>query len=282
MSPSPAGPVLITGCSTGIGRSTAERLLKRGATVWASARRRESLRKLEDLGAHVAVLDVTDADNCESVVQRIIDTHGPIGALVNNAGYSESGPIELVGDEAARNQFETNVFAPMRLARLVLPSMREVGRGRIVNVSSMGGRFTFPAGGWYHASKYALESLSDALRFEVAPFGIQVVLVEPGPVATEFGGTALASESIAIDGENPYADLIHALNLAYGSAYKSTKIGGPISADRVARVIDKAITKKQPRTRYPVGAMARGLITTRRLLPDRAWDAFVGRTFRLP
>src|SRR2546426_10733303 len=185
--------VLITGCSSGIGRATALRLARSGWTVYASARRPETLTPLADAGCRTLALDVTDEQSMGAAVASVEQAEGAVGVLINNAGYSQSGAIETVPLDAARRQFETNVFGPVRLAQLVLPKMRAQRWGKIVNVGSMGGRLTFPGGGYYHATKHALEAISDALRFEVAGFGIDVILLEPGLITTEFGEAAAAS-----------------------------------------------------------------------------------------
>src|SRR5215207_10344230 len=186
--------VLITGCSTGIGRATAERLAKRGLTVYATARRLESVADLEAAGCRTLALDVSDEESMRAAVGAVEEAEGAVGALVNNAGYSQSGALETIDIDDARRQFETNVFGLLRMCQLVLPGMRRAGRGRIVNVSSMGGKLTFPGGGIYHATKYAVEAISDALRQEVRPFRIDVVIVEPGLIRTGFG--AVAAESL--------------------------------------------------------------------------------------
>ncbi len=186
-------PVLITGCSTGIGRATAERLGRAGWNVYATARRPESIADLGAAGCQTLALDVTDEASMSAAVERVRAEAGPVGALVNNAGYSQSGAIETIPMDSVRRQFETNVFGLMRMCQLVLPGMREAGSGRIVNVSSMGGKLTFPGGGVYHATKHAVEAISDALRFEVAGFGVEVVVIEPGLIRTEFGETAVGS-----------------------------------------------------------------------------------------
>src|SRR3954462_9336625 len=185
-------PVLITGCSTGIGRATAERLPGEGDNVHATARRPESIEDLARLGMKTHALDVTDEASMEAAVAEV-EKDGPIGALVNNAGYSQSGAIETIPMSSVRRQFETNVFGLIRMCQLVLPGMRGAGSGRIVNLSSMGGRLTFPGGGIYHATKHSVEALSDALRLEVKGFGIDVVIIEPGLIITEFGETAAGS-----------------------------------------------------------------------------------------
>src|SRR5438105_2664755 len=194
--------VVITGCSTGIGRATAERLAGRGHTVYATARRLESIADLEEKGCKTLSLDVTDEGSMHAAVAAVEEAEGAIGALVNNAGYSQSGAIEDVPMEQVRKQFETNVFGLIRMCQLVLPGMRKQGDGRIVNVSSMGGRLVFPGGGIYHATKHAVEALSDALRFEVRGFGVGVSIIEPGLIKTEFGHAAVGSMegTIADDG----------------------------------------------------------------------------------
>src|SRR4051795_6076398 len=176
----PSRAVLITGCSSGIGRATAERLARAGYTVYATARKPESIADLEGAGCRTLALDVTDEESMSAAVRTVEEAEGAVGVLVNNAGYSQSGAVESVPMDAIRRQFETNVFGLVRMCQLVLPGMREQHWGRIVNISSMGGKFTFPGGGVYHATKHAVEALSDALRFEVAGFGVKVIVIEPG------------------------------------------------------------------------------------------------------
>lgn len=273
-----ARAVLVTGCSSGIGRATAERLARAGWTVYASARRLESIEGLA--GCRTLQLDVTDDASMRAAVDGIEREHGAVGVLVNNAGYSQSGAVESVPIEAARRQFETNVLGLARLTQLVLPAMRAQGRGRIVNVSSMGGKLTFPGGGWYHASKHAVEALSDALRFELAGFGIDVVVIQPGLIRTGFAEAAVGS--IAVDPDDPYARFNEAVGAATTGAYDGIARvlgGGP---DTVARTIERALAARRPRPRYRVTASARIFLTLRRLLPDRAWDALVGRSYPRP
>src|SRR3954469_24604001 len=173
--------VLITGCSTGIGRATAEHLASRGSTVYATARRAESIADLEGKGCKTLQLDVTDEASMAAAVKAVEDAEGAVGVLVNNAGYSLSGALETVPLDKARAQFETNVFGLIRMCQLALPGMRRQRWGKIVNVSSMGGKLVFPGGGLYHGTKFAVEAVSDALRFEVAGYGVDVGLLEPGP-----------------------------------------------------------------------------------------------------
>ena len=276
-------PVLITGCSTGIGRATAERLRAAGHAVYATARNPETLADLEAKGCVTLALDVTDEASMKAAVDRIEEEAGGIGALVNNAGYSQSGAIETVEMEAVRRQFETNVFGLIRMTQLVLPGMRKRGTGRIVNISSMGANFTFPGGGVYHATKYAVEAISDALRFEVAGFGIEVVVIQPGAIRTEFDKAAVASLDDAGSADDVYADFNRHVGRATTDAYEKGPmklLGG--EPDAVAKVIEKAITVRRPRTRYRVTPSATLLINQSHLMPDRVWDRFVATQFPRP
>jgi NAD(P)-dependent dehydrogenase (short-subunit alcohol dehydrogenase family) len=275
--------VLITGCSSGIGRATAERLAQRGWTVYATARRPETLADLESQGCRVLALDVTDEDSMQAAVRTVEERQGAVGALVNNAGYSQSGAVETVPLDQVRRQFETNVFGLVRMCQLVLPGMRRQGFGRIVNLSSMGGRLTFPGGGFYHATKHAVEAISDALRFEVAGFGIGVAIIEPGLILTGFGDVAADSVAEAGTDDSPYAGF----NAAVAQATKETYERGPLAKlgrgpETVARAIEKAISARRPRSRYPVTASARLALGARRLLPDRAWDRAMRSQFPQP
>ncbi|MCW5890635.1 MAG: SDR family NAD(P)-dependent oxidoreductase [bacterium] len=265
--------VLITGCSTGIGRATAERLAGKGFTVWASARRPEQLADLAAHGCRTVALDVCDEASMRAALATIEAQDGPVGALVNNAGYGQEGAFETTPMAEIRRQFETNVFGLVRLTQLVLPGMRRRGAGRIVNLSSMGGTLTLPGGAYYHATKHALEALSDALRFEVAGFGIQVVVVQPGPIRTAFGDTAIdAIRAAAADG-GPYTGFHESLAKAIRDAYDGPMGKLALGPEAVAAVIEKALTAPRPRTRYTVTAAARMMMALRRWLPDRAFDA---------
>src|SRR5436853_5771809 len=199
--------VLITGCSTGIGRATAEQLAARGWTVYATARRPESIRDLSTRGCKTIALDVCDEVSMRAAVETVERAEGAVGVLVNNAGYGQEGAFEEVPMAEVRRQFETNVFGLVRLTQLVLPGMRRQGWGRVVNLSSMGGRLTLPGGAFYHATKYAVEALSDALRFEVRPFGVDVIVIEPGPIRTQFGDTAIAAVKRVESAGSPDAEL---------------------------------------------------------------------------
>jgi NAD(P)-dependent dehydrogenase (short-subunit alcohol dehydrogenase family) len=274
----------VTGCSSGIGAATAARLATAGWTVYATARRPETLSGLEAKGCRTLALDVDDEASRRAAVKAVVDAEGAVGVLVNNAGYSQSGAVESVPEERVRAQFETNVFAPLALCRGVLPGMREQGWGKIVNVSSMGGRFTFPGGGLYHATKHAVESISDALRFEVRGFGVHVILIEPGLIRTAFGETASGGVSEAGDGEGDYAQFNAHVARATESVYEKGsavgRLGGPPEA--VAKVIEKALGAKRPRARYTVTPSAKLLMTQRALLPDRGWDAVMRSQFPQP
>lgn len=278
--PSPsATTVLITGCSSGIGAATAARLAGSGYDVWATARRPETLADLEAAGCRTVALDVTDEASMTAAVDAVLAGSGRIDALVNNAGYSQSGAVESLDLDDVRRQFETNVFGLLRLTQLVLPTMREQRSGTIVNIGSMGGKLTFPGGGAYHATKYAVEALSDALRFEVSGFGVRVVLVEPGLITTNFEAAALDGMP---EGEGPYADFNAAVAKATTDAYDGplVRFGGPPEA--VAKVIERAIAAKHPKPRYTVTLSAPAAIVTRRLVGDRGWDLAMRAQFPRP
>lgn len=273
--------VLITGCSSGIGEATARRLAKRGWTVYATARRPESIEHLAQDGCRLLSLDVTDPDSMRAAVSAVEEREGAVGVLVNNAGFSQGGAIEQVPLDAARGQFETNVFGLIAMTQLVLPGMRDQHWGKIVNIGSMGGRLTFPGGGLYHATKYAVEAISDALRFEVRGFGVDVVLVEPGLITTEFGATAVAKAG-EVSGEGPYAAFDAKLAALTTGVYEGPMRmlgGGP---EVVAKAIEKAISRRRPRARVPVTPSARLSILQRKLTPDRVWDAAMRTQFPQP
>jgi NAD(P)-dependent dehydrogenase (short-subunit alcohol dehydrogenase family) len=275
--------VLITGCSSGIGAATAAHLVDKGWTVYATARRVETLSDLEAKGCKTLALDVTDEASCRAAVEAVEAAEGAVGVLVNNAGYSQSGAVESVPDERVRAQFDTNVFGLLTMCRLVLPKMREQGWGKIVNLSSMGGRFTFPGGGVYHASKHAVEALSDAMRFEVKGFGVDVIIIEPGIIRTRFGETAVREIDAGTRDPGPYGEFNHAVAKATAGVYERgplSRLGGP--PETVARKIEQAITARSPRTRYTVTPSARALITLRSVLRGRGWDAMLSGQFTRP
>ncbi len=267
---------LVTGASSGIGEETAKGLLEAGFTTYGVARRVDRMAGLAELGVHTFAMDVTDDASMVAGVGRVIEEQGRIDVLVNNAGYGSYGAVEDVPIDEARRQFEVNIFGLARLVQLVTPHMREQKSGRIINISSIGGKFYEPLGAWYHATKFALEGLSDSLRLELAPFGIRVVIVEPGPIITEWNTSA--RESL--------------LEVSRGGAYeersqrvfKTMERGDTgafgTSPDVVARKIVKAATTRRPAIRYPVGKGAGSLVLARKLLPDRAFDAAINTQYR--
>jgi NAD(P)-dependent dehydrogenase (short-subunit alcohol dehydrogenase family) len=275
-----SGAVLITGCSSGIGRATAELMAANGHRVYATARRLESIADLAERGCRTLALDVTDEQSMRAAVAAVEQAEGAVGVLVNNAGYSQSGAVETLDMNDVRRQFETNVFGLIRMCQLVLPGMRRRRSGRIINLSSMGGKLTFPGGGAYHATKHAVEAISDALRFEVKGFGIDVVVIEPGLIKTQFGETAKAT--LDEGGDGPYAKFNEAVAAATVDAYEGplSRLGG--GPEAVARTIEKAVTAKRPRTRYPVTPSAWLFMGQRAVLTDRMWDAVAGTQFPHP
>jgi NAD(P)-dependent dehydrogenase (short-subunit alcohol dehydrogenase family) len=273
-------PVLITGCSTGIGRATAERLAGDGWNVHATARRLNAIEDLGKKGCTLNELDVTDERSMEQAVAEV-EKDGQIGALINNAGYSQSGAIETIPMDSVRRQFETNVFGLMRMCQLVLPGMRGAGSGRIVNLSSMGGKLTFPGGGVYHATKHAVEALSDALRFEVKAFGVDVVVIEPGLIVTEFGETAAGSLD-EVDEHGPYAKFNADVAKVTAEAYKGGMARFGAGPEAVAGKIAKALTSRRPATRYKVTPSARVVMGMRSVMTDRMWDRFVRTQYPPP
>jgi NAD(P)-dependent dehydrogenase (short-subunit alcohol dehydrogenase family) len=279
----PSKAVLITGCSSGIGRASALALVRSGWKVYATARREETIADLKDAGCHTLALDVTDEQSMRAAVDAVERAEGAVGVLINNAGYSQSGAIETVPMEAVRRQFETNVFGLVRLTQLVLPNMRAQRWGKIVNVGSMGGRLSFPGGGHYHATKHALEAISDALRFELRGFGIDVILLEPGLITTEFGEAATASMTqIASSEDGPYGQFNATVGAVTKGAYDGPMRLLGAGPERVAKVIGRAISRRRPPARITITPSAKLTIWSRRLLTDRAWDAAMRRQFPQP
>jgi NADP-dependent 3-hydroxy acid dehydrogenase YdfG len=263
--------VLITGCSTGIGRATAAAFAQAGFTTWATARDPATLGDLEAAGCRTAALDVTD----EASMQAAVEQAGAVDVLVNNAGYAVMGPAEEVPLDTWRRQFDTNVFGLVRMTQLVLPGMRERRWGRVINMSSMGGRLTFPLGAPYHGTKYAVEAISDALRLEVAGFGVKVVLIEPGPIRSAFEDTA--DEELRRYEAGPYRDVVRGFSKVMAETYRSRLAGTP---EQVAKAVLGAATAESPRARIRVTPHAHVLTRARKVLPDRVWDAALAS--RLP
>jgi NAD(P)-dependent dehydrogenase (short-subunit alcohol dehydrogenase family) len=264
---------LVTGASSGIGEATVRALLKDGYEVFAGARRLERMAALEMLGARRIFLDLADDASIVSAVATMTKEMGRLDVLVNNAGYACLGALEDVPLAEARLQFEVCLFGLARVCQLALPIMRSQGAGCIVNVGSMAGRFGEPFGAWYHAAKFAVEGLSDCLRMEAAPFGVRVILVEPGTIRTEF--SRIAGESlIRASGETAYAPYArrHAKMLAWN---ESSKV--PSSPEGVARTISRAIRGARARARYPTGAAARPMLFLRHIAPDWLFDRLMWR-----
>jgi NADP-dependent 3-hydroxy acid dehydrogenase YdfG len=279
----PSRAVLITGCSSGIGEATALRLAKAGWTVYATARRPETLSTLQDAGCRTLALDVVDDASRQAAVDAVVEAEGAVGVLINNAGYSQSGAVESIPDDRVRAQSDTNVFGPLALCRLVLPGMREQGWGKVVQISSMGGKLTFPGGGLYHATKYSIEAISDALRFEVKNFGIDVILIEPGLITSGFSTVVVRELGAGSATDGPYDEFNRAVGEASQDAYEKgflSKLARPPEA--VAERIEDALNAKKPRARYTVTPSARALLTLHAVLPDRGWDAMLGTSFPRP
>lgn len=271
----PRPVALVTGASSGIGRCTVLGLLDAGFAVHAAARRTELMAVLADAGADVVAMDVTDDASMAAGVSHVLDASGRVDVLVNNAGYGSFGALEDVPLDEARRQLEVNVLGLARLTQLVLPGMRAARRGRVINVSSVGGTIYEPLGSWYHATKFAVEGLSDSLRVELRPFGLDVVLVQPGPVRTEWNAIARRNLRATSQG-SPYAD--HAESVAR-VLERADRPGAGAEPEEVAATIVRAATAGRPRTRYPVGRGARTLMLARRALPDRAFDTVLERVF---
>jgi NAD(P)-dependent dehydrogenase (short-subunit alcohol dehydrogenase family) len=266
---------LVTGGSSGIGESTARALLARGFVVYAVARRVDRMAGLAEAGVHTHRMDVTDDASMVAGVERIVAEQGRVDVLVNNAGYGSYGAVEDVPIDEARRQFEVNVFGLARLVQLVTPHMRAQRSGRIINISSIGGKFYEPFGAWYHATKFAVEGFSDSLRMELRPFGIKVVLIEPGPIRTEWNEIARDS-LLERSGDGPYAEWARR---AHGVMERFDEPSRASTPEEVADKIVKAATARRPAARYPVGRGARTITTSRDLLPDRLFDEVVSRTY---
>jgi NAD(P)-dependent dehydrogenase (short-subunit alcohol dehydrogenase family) len=258
---------LVTGASSGIGEAIAIQLLAQGWTVFAAARRMDRMSALGQKGARLIPLDLESDASIMAAMATLLDQAGRIDALVNNAGYGAYGALEDVPLAEARRQFEVNLFGLARLIQLALPAMRQQGMGRIVNISSIGGRIHEPMGTWYHATKFAVEGLSDCLRMELAPYGIDVVVAQPGAIKTEWGGIARES-LLSTSGAGAYADLAHQTAGLLAAADKNN--GSP--PEVVADAVNRALSARRPKTRYVVGAGAKPLIALRRLTTDRGFD----------
>ena len=266
--PDPQRSVLITGASSGIGFATAHQLLERGWRVFAAARRLDAMEALRSRGAEVLPLDLADQESRVQLADVISCRVGALDALVNNAGYGETGPVETMPIERARAMFEVNVFGLIALTQLLLPSMRERRRGRIVNLSSIAGRFVTPGAGWYGASKHALEGISDALRLELHSFGLQVVLVEPGLIRTGF--EAVSASSLQQQVADPvWGPMMRRVAAGWADGFRRGS-----SPELVARTIVSALETSTPKPRYRCGSESEALVL-QRFIPTQLWDALV-------
>ena len=266
--PDPQRSVLITGASSGIGFATAHQLLDRGWRVFAAARRLDAMEALRSRGAEVLPLDLADQESRVQLADVISCRVGALDALVNNAGYGETGPVETMPIERARAMFEVNVFGLIALTQLLLPSMRERRRGRIVNLSSIAGRFVTPGAGWYGASKHALEGISDALRLELHSFGLQVVLVEPGLIRTGFEAVSASSLQQQVD-DPVWSAMMRRVAAGWAEGFRRGS-----SPELVARTIVSALETSSPKPRYRCGSESEALLL-QRFIPTQLWDALV-------
>ncbi|MFY1632573.1 oxidoreductase [Solwaraspora sp. WMMB335] len=265
---------IVTGASSGIGEATARKLRAMGYQVYAVARRLDRITPLADIGVRPVRVDVTDDAALVGLVEQVLAESGRVDVLVNNAGYGSYGAVEEVPLDEARRQFDVNVFGLARLAQLVLPQMRRQGSGRIINISSVGGKIYEPLGGWYHATKFAVEGLSDSMRMELAPLGIDVIVIQPGAIATEWPAIA-GQHLLATSGHGPYADQ------AARSAAILTVAEAPASPPSVvADAVARAVRARRPRTRYAVGSGAKVILAARRILSDRGFDWFMRTMLR--
>jgi len=259
---------LITGASSGMGKEFAKTLLASGFIVYALARRTELMKDLENLGAHVLKLDISNEPQIEEVIKQIETEQGEVDVLINNAGFGTYGAVEDISIDEARYQFEVNLFGMAKLTQLVIPLMRNRGGGRIINLSSMGGKIYFPLGAWYHATKHAVEGWSDCLRLELAQFNIQVVIIEPGIIATDFG-------KVVIDGlshrssNSPYKKMTEAFSRALAKSYEKN---GGTDPKVIANLVLKAIKSSKPKSRYVAGQMAKPMMFIRKWFGDRIYD----------
>ncbi|OCJ13903.1 short-chain dehydrogenase/reductase [Rhizobium sp. AC44/96] len=262
---------LVTGASSGMGKAIAKRLISDGYRVYVAARRVEKMDDLARMGATPLRMDIADEAEIKAAVETILAQAGGVDVLVNNAGFGLYGPVEEIGVDEARYQFEVNVFGPARLTQMLLPAMRKKGAGTIVNITSMGGKIYTLLGAWYHATKHALEGWSDSLRLELAPFGIRVVVVEPGLIETGFGDV-VADGLLERSGEGPYAKVAQTVAKATQEAYGHGRGTDPTV---IAGIVSTAVAARKPRTRYVAGKYAKPMILIRNWFGDRLFDRVI-------
>lgn len=268
--------IVITGASSGMGKDFALSLLGKGHIVYGLARRVEKMQDIVQAGGNAIAMDVTDESQIQAAVDQILKEQDKVDVLINNAGYAVYGTVEEVPIETARRQFEVNIFGLASLTQKIIPFMREKKSGRIINISSMGGKIYTPMGAWYHATKHALEGWSDCLRIELKPFGVDVVIIEPGGIATEFSN--VFQEHFQGDAENgPYAK---ALQSIINSTQEMSEKGRLSDPSVITKLIDKAVHSKRPKTRYVAGAYAKPMMFMRKYFGDRFFDKMLMRQFQ--
>ncbi|TPN83027.1 oxidoreductase [Aquimarina algicola] len=264
--------ILITGASSGIGKETAKTLINEGHIVYAAARRLQNMKDLKEIGGLPLQMDITEEQDIIKTVNTIIDNHKKIDILINNAGYAIYGAVEDTTISDARRQFEVNLFGLAKLTQLILPHMRNQKSGKIINISSIGGKMYTPLGAWYHATKHALEGWSDCLRLELKQFGIDVIIIEPGAIQTEFGDV-MTAPMIKRSGNTAYKDLAEAIKKSTIDTYNKTGGGSPSSV--IAKLILKSIKARRPKTRYSAGKYAKPLLFIRKYFGDRFFDKVI-------
>lgn len=263
--------ILITGVSSGIGKKTAERLVKEGHIVYGASRKAEKTKDLERLGVHLITLDVTNEIACETCVQRVLNEQGRIDVLINNAGFGLYGAVETIPLADAKYQMDVNVFGLAKMTQLVIPHMRRQHRGTIINMSSIAGKIATPMGTWYHTSKFAVEGFSDTIRLELKQFGIHVVLIEPGLIRTNFEEVANAHIK-KYNNQGPYEKLGKAMARTYVKAETKGSLFYGSNPEVIAKVISKAIRKDVPRARYVAGHLGKVILLARRCVSDKVYD----------
>ena len=263
--------ILATGASSGMGKDAALQLIKEGHTVYGAARRAEKMQDLVEAGGHALQMDLTDEGQIVAGVKQVVAEQDRIDVLINNAGYAVYGAIEDVPIEDARRQFEVNIFGLARITQEVLPHMRAQGSGKIINISSMGGKVYTPLGAWYHATKHALEGWSDCLRLELEPFNIDVVVIQPGIITTEFGDV-MVQPMVDRSAGGPYEKMAQAVARATRDSYEN---GGSSPASVITKLVSKAVNSPKPQTRYVAGKFAKPMLFLRRWLSDRMFDKVI-------
>ena len=268
--------IVITGASSGMGKDFALALLKEGHTVYGLARRVEKMDEIVKAGGSAIAMDITNESQIDSAVSQILHEQGKIDVLINNAGYAVYGTVEEVPIEVARRQFEANLFGLASITQKVIPGMRENKSGTIINISSMGGKIYTPMGAWYHATKHALEGWSDCLRVELIPFNVNVVIIEPGGIQTEFSD--VFQEQLQGDTENgPYVDALQKIIASIKEMSENDKLSHP---KVITNLILNAVNSRKPKTRYVAGAYAKPLMFMRKYLGDRTFDKILMRQFQ--